>query len=47
MDCWTQDHPDKGLVCANVPNYAEVIAKGVGHYLLDPSKADPKRIVYE
>ena len=47
MDSWTEDHPDRGLVCANVPKYAEVIAKGTGHYLLDPSKADPKRVVFE
>ena len=47
MECWTDDHPDRGLVCTNVPRYAELIKNGVGRYLHDPSKADPKRIVYE
>ena len=47
MESWTEDHPEKGLVCINVPRYAEVIQNGVGHYLRDPSKADPKNVAYE
>ena len=47
MESWTEDHPEKPLVCVNVPRYAEVIENGTGHYLIDPSKADPHRIVYE
>ena len=30
-----------------VPRYAEVIEKGIGNFLHDPAKADPKRIYYE
>jgi len=47
MVSWTEDFPDKGLVCINVPRYSEVIENTVGHYLLDPAKFDPKRIYYE
>ncbi len=47
MESWTEDHPDRALVCRNVPRYAEVIENGVGHYLHDPSKADPERVFYE
>jgi hypothetical protein len=47
MESWTEDHAERGLICRSVPRYAEVIEKGIGYYLHDPSKADPKRVVYE
>ncbi len=47
MESWTADHPERGLICRNVPRYAEVREKGTGHYLIDPSKSDPRRVVYE
>lgn len=47
MESWTEEHPEKALICRNVPRYAEVIEKGTGYYLHDPSRADPKRVVYE
>ncbi len=47
MESWTEDNPEKALVCRNIPKYAEVIKNGVGYYLRDPAKADPKRVVYE
>jgi hypothetical protein len=47
MESWTEDHAERGLICRNVPRYAEVREKGIGYYLHDPSKADPKRVVYE
>lgn len=47
MESWTEEHPERALVCSQVPRYAEVIENGTGHYLHDPSKADPKRVVYE
>jgi hypothetical protein len=47
MKSWTEDHPGKALVCIKVPRYAEVIENGTGHYLYDPSRANPKRICYE
>jgi hypothetical protein len=30
-----------------VPKYADVVAKGVGAFLHDPAKAEPKKIYYE
>ncbi len=47
MESWTQDHPDRGLICSKVPRYSEVIAKGIGFYLHDPAAAASGRIFYE
>lgn len=47
IECWNMDHPDREILCDNVPRYAELIENGVGFYLKDPSKADPGKIVYE
>jgi predicted deacylase len=46
-DLWSQDHADRAVVIKDVPKYAEVVAKGVGAFLHDPAKADPKKIYYE
>lgn len=47
MESWTDDNPERGLACDNVPRYAEVIENGIGFYLHDPAKAGSKRIVIE
>lgn len=47
LDVWSQDHADKAVVVRGVPKYAEVIQKGIGAFLHDPAKADPKKITYE
>jgi hypothetical protein len=47
LDVWTADHPDKAVAITGVPKYAEVIAKGVGAFLIDPAKADSKRVYFE
>lgn len=47
LETWTEDNPDKPIVCGSVPRYAEVIKNGVGHYLKNPDSADPKKIVFE
>jgi hypothetical protein len=47
LDVWSQDHADKAVIMKNVPKYAEVIQKGIGAFLHDSAKADPKRIYYE
>jgi predicted deacylase len=47
MDLWSQDHPDRAVLIADVPRYAEIIAKGTGAFLKDPQAADPARIRYE
>jgi Succinylglutamate desuccinylase / Aspartoacylase family len=46
-DLWSQDHADRAVVIKDVPKYAEVVAKGVGAFLHDPAKAEPKKIYYE
>lgn len=47
MESWTEEHPEKPIVCRYVPRYAEVIENGTGHYLHDPSKANSNRVIYE
>jgi hypothetical protein len=47
MESWTVLHPDRPLSCRGVPRYAEVIEKGLGHWLHDPSEAAPERVVTE
>jgi hypothetical protein len=44
---WSQDHADRAVAMTNVPKYAEIIQKGVGAFLHDPAKADPKKVYYE
>jgi hypothetical protein len=44
---WSQDHADRAVVMTNVPKYAEIVQKGVGAFLHDPAKADPKKVHYE
>ncbi len=47
MDAWNGTHSDRPIACLNLPKYKDVVAKGVGFYLHDPSKADPKRLAFE
>jgi hypothetical protein len=47
LELWSEENPEKGFIVKNVPRYQEVIDKGTGHFLLDPSKAAPERIRYE
>jgi hypothetical protein len=47
MDSWTELNPDRPLRCRGVPRYAEVIDRGLGHWLHDPSTAAPGRVVIE
>jgi hypothetical protein len=47
MQSWNEFHPEKMLVCEGVPKYAEVIAKGVGAFLLDPKSVAKGKVVYE
>lgn len=47
FESWTEEHPEKGIVCSKVPRYSEVIENGVGYYLYDPAKHDPKRVFFE
>lgn len=47
IEIWTEDNPEKSIMVRNIPRYAEIIEKGTGFFLKDPSRADPKNIVYE
>ena len=47
LELWTEENPAKAVVAREIPRYDEVIEKGVGSYLRDPSKADPKKVYYE
>ena len=47
MASWTEEHPDRGIVCSGIPRYAEVKANGVGQYLRDPAQAGPGRLAFE
>jgi hypothetical protein len=47
MEIWTDDHPDRPLVCRGVPRFSAVVADGVGHYLHDPTAVGAGRLVYE
>jgi len=47
IELWSQDKPDRAVVLSGVPRYGEVVEKGTGAFLKDPSKADPKRISHE
>jgi len=47
MEAWTELNPDRPIVIRGVPRYAEVIEKGVGHWLRDPASAPPDRVRVE
>jgi predicted deacylase len=47
LSVWSADHADKAVVMTGIPKYAEIIKKGVGAFLHDPAKADPKKVFYE
>ncbi len=42
---FSKKFPDKAIVIRDVPRYADLVKNGVGHYLLNPDKTDPKNIV--
>jgi hypothetical protein len=39
--------PDRTIELGGAPRLADLVRNGVGHYLHDPAKADPKTIRYE
>jgi len=47
LEIWSEENPEKSVMVKGVPRYAEVIEKGIGDFLRNPTKADPKRIHYE
>ncbi len=47
MEAWTELNPDRPIGCRGVPRYAEVIERGVGHWLRDPASVSPNRVRVE
>lgn len=47
LEVWTDLHPDRPLRLEGVPRYAEVLARGTGYWLSDPTSAPPSRVVVE
>jgi predicted deacylase len=47
MESWTEVHPEKPLMCGEVPRYADVIEKGIGAFLHNPEQAKPGRLLFE
>lgn len=47
LETWSGDKPERAVVLEGIPRYDEVVAKGAGAFLRDPSQADPKTIFYE
>jgi predicted deacylase len=47
IESWTEEHPEKAIICGNVPRYEEILEYGVGHYLKDPAKTAPDKIYNE
>ena len=47
LEVWSGEKPDMGVVLTGVPRYNEVIEKGVGAFLRDPSKAAKTSLHFE
>jgi len=47
MEAWTELNSDRPIRSRGVPRYAEVIEKGVGHWLRDPASVPPARVSVE
>jgi predicted deacylase len=47
LEVWSDEKPERGIVLTGVPRYAEVIEKGTGAFLRDPSKAAKTSLHFE
>jgi predicted deacylase len=47
LEVWSGEKPERGVVLTGVPRYNEVIEKGTGAFLRDPSKADKGSLHFE
>ncbi|MFB0566000.1 MAG: succinylglutamate desuccinylase/aspartoacylase family protein [Candidatus Aminicenantaceae bacterium] len=47
VELWSEERQEKRVVLRGVPRYAEIIEKGIGYFLHDPSEAKPGQIRYE
>jgi len=46
-EVWTMFNPGKPFILSGVPRYADVVAKGTGHFFHDPARVSPERVVLE
>lgn len=47
LEVWSGEKPERGIVLTGIPRYTEVIEKGTGAFLHDPSKADKDSLHFE
>jgi len=47
MQSWNEFHPEKEIACEGVPKYNELIAKGVGAFLINPATVARDKVVFE
>jgi hypothetical protein len=47
LEVWSDEKPERGIVLTGVPRYPEVIEKGTGAFLRDPSKAAKTSLHFE
>jgi predicted deacylase len=47
LESWTELNPDLPVTVTGVPRYAEVVERGVGHWLHDPASAAPEKVKIE
>ncbi|MBM3310902.1 MAG: succinylglutamate desuccinylase [Candidatus Aminicenantes bacterium] len=47
LDVWSGDNPARAVSLRGIPRYAEVVAKGTGAFLRDPSKPGPGGVAFE
>ncbi|MGE5508984.1 MAG: hypothetical protein ACM3RP_10955, partial [Chitinophagales bacterium] len=46
-EVWTQMTPDKPFVVEGVPQYADLVARGLSPFLRDPKTVPAGRVAYE
>jgi predicted deacylase len=47
LEVWSDEKPERGIVLTGVPRYSEVIERGTGAFLRDPSKAAKTSLHFE
>jgi len=47
LEVWSEDNPGRAVELRGLPRYAEVIARGTGAFLRDPSTAGPGGLAFE
>ena len=47
LELWSAEQPLRAIMLSGIPRYPDVVDKGTGFYLKNPSAADPSRVVYE